>query len=61
MLEALVPLASIWDTPQHASAHHGAISPQVRCWMLSCRSLHLGIEHLMIRHLARVAAARGAI
>jgi FkbH-like protein len=60
-LEALVPLASIWDTPQHASAHHGAISPQVRCWMLSCRSLHLGIEHLMIRHLARVAAARGAI
>ena len=28
--------------------------------MLSCRSLHLGIEHLMIRHLARVAAARGA-
>jgi FkbH-like protein len=35
--------------------------PQVRCWMLSCRSLHLGIEHLMIRHLARVAAARGAI
>ena len=20
----------------------------VRCWLLSCRSLHLGIEHMMI-------------
>ena len=30
----------------------------VRCWMLSCRSLHLGIEHRMMRHLAALAAAR---
>ena len=27
----------------------------VRCWLLSCRSLHLGIEHRMLRHLATIA------
>ena len=32
----------------------------VRNWLLSCRSLHLGIEHMMLRHAAAVAAERGA-
>ena len=32
----------------------------VRAWLLSCRSLYLGIEHSMMRHLANSAAALGA-
>lgn len=32
----------------------------VRCWLLSCRSLHLGIEHMMLRHTARLASDCGA-
>ena len=32
----------------------------VRAWLLSCRSLHLGIEHMMLRHLALVASDVGA-
>lgn len=32
----------------------------VHCWLLSCRSLHLGIEHIMLRHLAALATTRGA-
>ena len=32
----------------------------VRCWLLSCRSLHLGIEHRMLRHLAAIAKEAGA-
>ena len=31
----------------------------VRAWLLSCRSLYLGIEHSMLRHLAVVAQSRG--
>lgn len=32
----------------------------VRGWLLSCRSLHLGIEHAMMHRLAAEACARGA-
>ncbi|KAL3904577.1 MAG: hypothetical protein SGPRY_011234 [Prymnesium sp.] len=32
----------------------------VRSWLLSCRSLHIGIEFMMLRHLAGLAQARGA-
>jgi len=32
----------------------------VRCWLLSCRSLHLGIEHQMLQHVGRAAADAGA-
>ena len=32
----------------------------VPCWILSCRSLHLGIEHSMLRHAAHAAKEAGA-
>ena len=32
----------------------------VRCWLLSCRSLHLGIEHIMLRRAAALASDVGA-
>jgi len=32
----------------------------VRAWCLSCRSLHLGIEFAMLRHVAEIARAAGA-
>ncbi|KAL1520567.1 hypothetical protein AB1Y20_022143 [Prymnesium parvum] len=37
-----------------------ALALHVRGWLLSCRSLHIGIEFMMLRHLASVAKARGA-
>lgn len=42
-----------------ASASPGSML-LVRCWLLSCRSLHLGIEHIMLRHVAAIATDKGA-
>ena len=39
-----------WTTGSDAGAEvAGGLVLHVRCWLLSCRSLHLGIEHAMMR------------
>ena len=54
--DAALPSAS--DRPHGIGA--GPTVLQVRCWLLSCRSLHLGIEHAMLRHAAAIGRLRGA-
>lgn len=54
-------LADVSDgaTPPAKPPSHMAVL-HIRCWLLSCRSLHLGLEHMMLRHVAAIAAERGA-
>ena len=51
-------------TSSHAEGN-GSAAPAAVCmavdgFMLSCRALHIGVEHAMMRHLAREAQARHA-
>ena len=48
------------EVPSELSTANTAVVLHVRCWLLSCRSLHLGIEYTMMRHAAAIATARGA-
>lgn len=41
-------------------AKHSVSCLNVPVFLLSCRTLHLGIEHAMLRHIADTAKARGA-
>ena len=48
------------DTADRDGIPAGPVVLHIRCWLLSCRSLHLGIEHMMLRHAASIAKERGA-
>lgn len=63
-LIGLIALDSEPSAAPGGEGGHGPLTPRdtlhVRAWLLSCRSLHIGIEFAMLRRAAEVARAAGA-